>query len=298
MRAGAGGGAGLAKETALTAQAAATLPSPPAEIHKTLWVRRSNVTPTLYWWSLPLSLHGFATVFAAECRAACALVLPASVLAVGAAAVRGREVVPGVACVEDVVALLQACDEGRVGPCRLALFAPGRGDAALQRAARGMAADLDRQGFSMAIDVGGDGGMRHRFAFRVPGKVLEALQALALGRRFGGNLGQVEMALLQRLGLRPGQRARLQLVLRDGRATLQGLEHGGRRRVRYLESQQGFTGSREELTLREAVGERWRESWRRFPVGVVMFAGLPFFIGAFWVQHTLTRRRRPETRSD
>ena len=274
---------------------AATLAAAPAAIHKTVWVRRSDVQPTLYWWSLPLSLPALSALFPETCASACALVSPASVLALDAALAAAPQIAPGVARVDDVPALLHACDAGRVGPCSVALFATGRGDAALQRAAGGMRGDLDRMGFTLAIVPGGDGGMRYRFAFRVPGKVLEVLEALALDRRFGGNLGQVEMALLQGLGLRPGQRVRLALVLRDGGATLQGQKNGGRRRVRYLETERGFSGQLDELTLREAVGERMRESWRRFPVGVVMFAGLPFFIGAFWLQGALSRRARPRS---
>ena len=275
---------------------AATLAAPPIVIQKTLWVRRSNVQPTLYWWSLPLSLAVLADLFPEACAAACALVTPARALATDAAFAAAPQLAPGVARVDDVAGLLRAGDAGRIGPCSMALFAPGRSARDLARIAATLASDLDRLGFSIAIVPGGEGGMRWRFACRVPGQVLEVLEAVALGRRFGGNLGQVEMALLQHLGLRPGQRTRLVLVLDDHGATLQGIERQGRRRVRYLESQHGFVGTHEDLSWREAVGARARESWRRFPVGVVMFAGLPLFIGAFWVQDAWARRRRPGAR--
>ena len=272
---------------------AAMLAPPPAAITKTLWVRRSNQTPALYWWSLPLSLRTLASTFATEIASMQALVRPAAALGGVAGELGARDLGSGVARVGEVAALLQACDDGRVAPCRLALFPASRSDEDLQRAARTLEREFERQGFTMAIVPGGDGGMRHRFAFRVPGRVLEALEVLALGRRFGGNLGQVEMALLQGLRLRAGQSARLELVLQGGGVTLRGMERGGRRRLVYLESEKGFTGGSEELTLREAVGARVREAWRRFPVGVVMFAGLPFFIGAFWVQDAWARRARP-----
>ena len=272
--------------------AAATLAPPPAAITKTLWVRRSNTAPNLYWWSLPLSLRALAATFAQEIASMQALVRPGAALGAAAAELGARDLGAGVAMVGDTAALLHACDDGRVAPCRLALFPATRSEEDLRRAALSFERDLERQGFTMAIVAGGDGGMRHRFAFRVPGRVLEVLEALALGRRFGGNLGQVEMALLQGLRLRAGQRARLELVLQGGGATLRGMERGGRRRLVYLESEKGYTGGSEELTLREAVGARVRESWRRFPVGVVMFAGLPFFIGAFWAQGAWARRGR------
>jgi hypothetical protein len=123
----------------------------------------------------------------------------------------------------------------------------------------------------------------------VPGKVIQALEHLALGRGFGGNAGQVEMALLQSLGLRPNHAAPLRLVMQGGAAELVGIDASGRRRVTYLESGKGYTGVYQELSLRAAIGERVRESWRRFPIGVVMFVGLPFFIATFWIAN-LARR--------
>jgi hypothetical protein len=71
--------------------------------------------------------------------------------------------------------------------------------------------------------------------------------------------------------------------MRDGGATLVGIDGSGRRRVQYLESEKGYTGTVEELSMRDALSERLREGWRRFPIGVVMFVGLPFFIAAFWI---------------
>lgn len=271
---------------------AARLDSPQAKIRKVFWVRRSNRMPTLYWWSLPLSLGAFAELFADEISSSKALVFPAEALSSCREALRPQEMSRQVALVEDVLALLRARDEGRVGLCGIALFPASRTRHDLERAAAALPDGLERQGFTFAILPAGDGGMRHRFAFRVPGQVLQALETLALERRFGGNLGQVEMAFLQGLALQPNHCARLALVLENGGASVQGVDRAGRRRVYYLESQKGYTGTWEDLTLRDAVGERLRESWRRFPVGVVMFAGLPFFIGAFWARHALSRGRR------
>lgn len=261
-------------------------------IRKVLWVRRSNDMPTLYWWSLPLSFQAFSEIFRDEVTSSKALVFPAQALSACHEALRPQEVAQGVALVLDVPALLRVRDQGRADDCSIVIFPASRTRADLERAAAALPGDLERQGFTMAILPRGDGGMRHRFAFRVPGKVLQAIEGLALGRRFGGNLGRVEMAFLQGLALRPNRRARLALVLENGGASVQGVDRAGRRRVYYLETQKGYTGTWEDLTLRDAVGERVRESWRRFPVGVVMFAGLPFFIGAFWAQHVFSRRHR------
>ncbi len=271
-------------------RATAVLAAQVDAVAKTLWVRRSNETPALYWWSLPLPLAAWADLFASELAGSHALVRPVRALGSNAAALGVREFVPGVGHLRDVPGLMRAVDETGA-QCVIAIFPASRSDKELQRAALELRSDLERQAFTMAIVAKGDGGLAHRFAFRVPGKVLLAVEALALDRRFGGNLGQVEMAFLQGLGLRPGQRARLTLMLADGNAWLQGVEPGGRRRVRYLESQNGYVGRSEELTLRAAVGERLRESWHRFPAGALTLATLPVFIGAFWARNT--RRNDP-----
>ncbi|HZL86230.1 MAG TPA: hypothetical protein VFD07_12730 [Candidatus Krumholzibacteria bacterium] len=261
----------------------------PSPVATTLWVRRSNVTPALYWWSLPLPLAACADLYATELAGCRALVRPARALGTRAAALGMRDLAPGVGSVHDVPGLLRAVDMGGVG-CAIAIFPASRSEKDLERAAQDMRHGLERQGFTMAVVAKGDGGLAHRFAFRVPGKVLLAVEELALERRFGGNLGQVEMAFLQGLGLRPGQRARLTLMLADDNAWLQGMEAGGHRRVRYLESQNGYVGRSEELGLRAAVGERMRDSWHRFPAGALALATLPVFIGAFWARNTRARR--------
>jgi hypothetical protein len=125
----------------------------------------------------------------------------------------------------------------------------------------------------------------------VPGRAIAAQEELALGRRFGAAPGQLEMALLQGLALQPGGSTRLRLVLQDGSARLVRDEAGARRRLTLLHAGQGYTGVREEVSLSAALRARCREDWRRFPVGVVMFAGLPFFIAAFWLASLLRRRR-------
>lgn len=263
--------------------------SQPTALCKFVSVRRSNRVPTLYWWSLPLSPREVAQRFAAALVGARAVVHPAAALGGGSAGLGARDWPGGTALVTDVPALLEARHEGRVGACDIAVFPPSaRLDDLEKRAAR-FHAELERLPFTIALRPEGDGRARSLFCFRVPGKVVEALEHLALGRGFGGNPGQVEMALLQGLALRPNHVAHLRLEMRDGGATLCGPGAGGRQRVQYLEAGKGYTGVYEELSLRDAVGERWREAWRRFPIGVVMFVGLPFFIAAFWARALVTR---------
>lgn len=271
----------------------ATLEQRKARIEKTLWVRRSDRTPTLYWWTLPLSPGSFARLFAEALSTSRALVSPVSALDRCAETLAVHRVSASAARVDDVTGLLEAMDEERVAACTVAIFPSSRPDHELESAAAHLELDLEQLGFTMALVPRGEAGARFCFGFRVPGKVLEAVESLAHGRRFGGNLGQVEMAFLQGLGLRPNQVARLRLVLEGGGASLVGVDRAGRRRVHYLESGKGYTGTYEEMTLGEALRERVRESWRRFPISVVMFAGLPFFIGAFWTRNLLSRRGAP-----
>lgn len=249
---------------------------------KDLAVRRSDVVPTLYWWTLPLPVQRLPALYADALAGARALVVPAAALG-GSTAVAARVLPGGVALVADCAALLLARDQGRVGPCTIAFFPPGTPDTVLEARAPEMHAGFEKLPFTIALRPERDGRARHHYCFRVPGKVIAALEVLALQREFGGNHGQVEMALLQGLQLRPGQSVPLQLVLQHGQAALCGTSSGGRRRVTHLESGKGYTGVYDEVTFPEALRRRAREGWRRFPVGVVMFAGLPFFIAVFWI---------------
>jgi len=258
-------------------------------LQKFVSVRRSNEVPTLYWWSLPIGPRSIAGLYADALEQARAVVHPATALR-GLEDELGATRWPGdTARVTSVVALLAARDSGRVGPCTIAFFPPTARDEDLQRRVAKFQSELERLPFTIAMVPEGDGRARHQFCFRVPGKVIRALEHLALGRGFGGNPGQVEMALLQGLGLRPNHAAPLRLVMQGGTAALVGIDGSGRRRVTYLESAKGYTGVYEELSMRDAVGERVRESWRRFPIGVVMFVGLPFFIAAFWIANLAHR---------
>lgn len=254
---------------------------PSVTLTKSLAVRRSDRAPSLYWWTLPLPVQHLARLYADSLAGARALVWPAQ--AVAAAPEVPARPMGEAAIVEAGAALLVARDQGRVAPCTIAFFPAGIGDVELARHAAGSPAELERLPFTIALRPEGDGRARHQFCFRVPGKVLSALEYLALERGFGGNAGQVEMALLQGLQLRPGQSAALQLVLSGGKAALCGAAAGGRRRITYLVSGTGYTGTYEEIPFRAALRARLREAWRRFPVGVVMFVGLPFFIAAFWI---------------
>ncbi len=249
--------------SAPTASTAPALPIASATLTKFVAVQRSNRVPTLYWWSLPLRLRDVATLYADELRGARAVVHPASAL--GTEFVKlGAIAWPGdTARVSDARALLAARDDGRVGPCTIAVFPLIVRDDELEPRMTRFHADLEQLGFTVAMIPDGDGLARHRFCFRVPGKAIVALEHLAHGRSFGNNPGQVETALLSGLQLRPKHVAHLHLVLRDGGVQL--VRDGG------------------------AVA-RARETWRRFPFGVLMFIGLPFFIVMFWIRSLVTRR--------
>jgi hypothetical protein len=255
----------------------------PEALTKFVGVRRSDRVPTLYWWSLPLGLDRVARLYADQLPGARAVVQPAAALGSAADALGSRPLAGDAALVADVAQLLRARAEGGVAPCTIAVFPPTTSDAELERRAAEVATDLERLPFTIALRPEGDGRARHRFCFRVPGKVIVALEHLALDRGFGGNPGQVEMALLQGIALRPKHAAHLQLVMSRGGATLVGRDASGRRRVTLLESGRGYVGVYDDMSLADALRERIREAWRRFPVGVVMFAGLPVFIAAFWI---------------
>lgn len=254
---------------------------------KAIRVRRSDRTPTLYWWSLPLPLRDFQRLYAPVLAGARALVHPVTALAQTQHLVVGTN--GAVAFVDDVTGLLLARHEGLVRACCMAFFPPSRTTADLERFAVRMGSELELTGFTMALRAESDAPSRHEFCFRVPGKILEALQLLAAGRPLGENLGQVEMALLQGLALRPKQDRQLELVSLSGAAELVGLQDGWRR-VQYLHSARGYTGVYEDLGFGQAIRGRVREAWRRFPIGVVMFAGLPFFIGAVWAKNAVSRK--------
>jgi len=272
------------------APVAPALPTASARLTKQVSVQRSNRVPTLYWWGLPLRLRDVATLYADGLAGARAVVHPASALGEDRATL-GATAWPGdTARVTDVRALLEARDGGRVGPCTIAIFPPTVRDDELEPRMPRFHDDLERFGFTIALIPDGDGRARHRFCFRVPGKAILALEHLAHGRRFGGNPGQVEMALLTGLQLRPKHVAQLRLVLQGGGVQLVGEGAGGRQRITYLESNQGYTGVIDELNLHDAARERAREAWRRFPLGVLMPTGLLFFIAIFWIHSLMTHR--------
>jgi len=273
----------------LSATAAVEPAADSGTLQKFVSVRRSDKVPTLYWWSLPVGPRSIAALYSDALEHARAVVHPAAALR-GLEDELGAIAWPGdTARVTSVLALLAAREAGRVGPCTIAFFPPTVRDDELERRVAKLQSELERLPFTIAMVPEGDGRARHQYCFRVPGKVILLLEHLALGRGFGGNSGQVEMALLQGLGLRPNHAAPLRLIMQGGAAALVGIEGSGRRRVTYLESGKGYTGVYEELSMRDAIGERVRESWRRFPIGVVMFVGLPFFIAAFWIGN-LARR--------
>lgn len=259
-------------------------------LQKSVAVRRSNRVPTLYWWSLPLGPRDAGAVWADALAGARAVVHPAAALGSWREGAAVRDWPGDTALVGDVAGLLAAREDGRVGPCTMAFFPPTARDADLEPRMARFASELERLPFTIALIADGASPARHHYGLRVPGKVIAGLEHLVLGRTFGGNPGQVEMALLQGLALRPGHAAQLRLVMQGGGAALVGIDRAGRRRVQYLDAGKGYTGISEDLSLGEALGERWREAVRRFPVGVVMVAGLPLFLAAFWIGSLLSRR--------
>jgi hypothetical protein len=261
----------------------------PGVLTKFIEVQRSNRVPTLYWWALPLPLPVLVALDAEAFAGARAIVHPGAALGAAAAEVSAAPGPNNTALVANVQRLLEARDAGRVGACTIAVLPPAVRGPALEALAAKMPSGLETLPFTIALRADGDGRARHHFCFRVPGKVIAVLEHLALGRSFGGNPGQVEMALLQGLRLRPKQRVRLRLVMHAGQAALAGLDRGGRNRITYLEAGKGYTGVYEPVSLAAALGERTREAWRRFPVGVVLFIGLPFFIASFWIANLLGR---------
>jgi hypothetical protein len=269
----------------------------PVACTKFITVQRSDLTPTLHWWSLPLPLRALSSIASDQLNGAHAVVHPASAaLAVSP----GLEVVgdadAAVAWVDDVATFFAACDDGRVAPCTIAVFPSSITRTQLAPRLARFARDLEHLPFTVAVRPEGGGRGRHRFCFRVPGKVVTAIEQVALGRGFGGSPGQIELALLQALALRPKQQARLTLVLQDGGATLEQTRTGGRRHVTWLVSGAGFVGQERERAWSDVARARFREDLRRFPVGRVMFVGLPFFIASFWVATLLRRRRRADVR--
>ncbi len=267
--------------------------APPARLVKFIRVRRSNRVPTAYWWSLPLGLPRFGALYAEALAGARMLVRPASALGDHARELGAEPSAGGAASLHDVPRFLALRGEGRVGPCTAALFPATVSEAEIAARSFDRRTELERLPFTIAIVPCGDGRARHEYCFRVPGKVIAALEDLALGRRFGGDPGRLEMAMLHGLGLRPGQSAELRLEMESGGACLVRIEAGGRRRLTLLQSGKGYTGTRESLSLGAALRERWRESWRRFPVGVVMFVGLPLFIATFWIAGLFRRGTMP-----
>ena len=196
------------------------VPTPPAGLEKYVAVRRSEREPTLYWWSLPLALPRLAALEAEALHAARLVVHPAAALGTHAALLGARATPGDTAAVRDVQRLLALRAEGAVGPLTAALFPASVSDAELAPRLGRFLAELERLPFTIAFAPVGDGRARHEFCFRVPGRAIAALEDLALGRRFGGAPGQVEMALLHGLALPPGRSTPLRLVLQEGSARL------------------------------------------------------------------------------
>ena len=225
-------------------------------------LQRASRGTTLYWWSLPLRLRDVKLLFGAGLTGARAIVHPASALGHEAAALGAKPWPGDTVCVADIGALLEARDGGQVAPCTIAIFPPAVPDSELAPHLAHFRDDLEQLGFTIAMVPDGDGRARHRFCFRVPGHSIVALEHLAHGRRFADDPARVEAALLDGLRLRPRGVAHLRLVLQNGTVQLIG----------------------------DKTGARVREAWRRFPLGVVMMIGLPFFIAAFWIHSLMTRR--------
>ena len=268
-------------------------------LQKTLSVRRSTTDVERHWWSLPFSLKQFSQVFHADLRAAEAIISPGNALdAVDAALLalaedqpdssggvavevqvsvglmQSKQRSPSVLRLADVAALLDLADSGRVAPCRIT---------------------IERQGGSplFTIQVPERHAEQLQYCFHRRGDAVRALASLTLGRGLGTDPVGAESDLLRHEDFADAARHSLQLVLEKGGARLEGLEDGGRRRVCYLESGRGYQGSSEVRSRWQVWRESWREDCRRFPVKVILFAGLPVFIGMFRAAGALLRRIRP-----
>jgi len=282
--------------------------TPPAigRVHKSLSVRRDGVAG-LVWWSLPLSLRQFCRCFAAELRTAEALVEPthavdvvdATLLRVGSdeedvpfldgsVDERGvvatrvsaptrpmRAQVPSSTLVfADARGLLELADQGRVGPCRITLRQPDGDDV-------------------LSLEIPAQAHDRVQFCFLRPGDALRAVESLALGRRFGTDAEALERVLLDTVMPADGTAHRLHLVLEAGTARLESRSTDERTRTIHLHSEGGESGECETRDRWQVLQERWSEQRRRFPVNVILFAGLPLFIGFFRLSGVLLRRLRP-----
>ena len=276
-------------------------PAPPVAVRlqKKLTVRRCAEDPRLHWWSLPLSLRQFSQVFRADFRGAEAKVLPANaldavdaaLLAVGdeppepsggvavgvqvaAGLMHAKHRSPNTLRLGDVAALLDLADSGQVAPCLIT---------------------IEKQpGVSLFdLQVPELHSAQLQFRFHRQGDAVRALESLTLGRGFGADPVGAERALLSHADFTSGSQHNLRLVLENGEARLDSIGDGGRLRVCYLESGRGYSGSSESRSRWQAWRESWKEERRRFPVKVVLFAGLPVFIGIFRAGGALLRRSRP-----
>lgn len=284
-------------------------PQAAVRLQKSLSVRRSDEDPARLWWSLPLSLRQFRRCFAAELQHADALVRPpaavdsvdAVILSVaqdegaqpaasrtadsssgGATSVQlaperlHRRVVPeGTLCFRDVPALLELVDQGRVAPCRIRVHPDGAAEARFH------------------IDIPEADSARAQFLFEQPGDAVRALESLALGRRFGNAAANLETSLCRCLESAPEGELALRLVLEHGAARLESTSSDGRRRTCHLHSVEGRSGEVDVRSRWDVWRETSREWRRRFPVNVILFAGLPLFIAFFRVGGAIVRRLRP-----
>jgi hypothetical protein len=277
-------------------------------LQKSLSVRRSDEDPRHLWWSLPLSLRQFRSCFASDLRHADALVRPpnavdavdAVILTVGQqeepeatathptvspSATAGVSVAPqrlqqravpvGAMHFRDVSALLDLADRGRVAPCRISIHPGGAAEALFH------------------IDIPQHHTARLQYRFERPGDAVRVLEVLCLGRRFGPDARATEAALLQHEDFQGSDELALQLVLESGTARLESTRHAGRCRTCYLDGNKGYSGAVERRSRWNALWGSWNESRRRFPVNVILFAGLPLFIGFFRASGAVWRRLRP-----
>jgi hypothetical protein len=275
-------------------------PQAAVRLQKTLSVRRCQEAASLLWWSQPLSLTQFSQVFRNDLRGAEATVLPAdaldavdaALLAVGDDLVsepsgsgavgvqvatnllQRRHDAPATLRLTNIAALMSRADAGRLAPCQVTIEPqPGRPFCTMQIPQHNAA--------------------QVQFRFHRHGDAVRALASLTLGRGFGGDPVAAEQALLQHKDFANGTSRELQLILENGAARLEAFEDGGRRRVCYLQSGRGYCGDSERRSRWQVWRAAWNEERRRFPVKVVLFAGLPVFIAIFRAGGALLRRVRP-----
>lgn len=267
-------------------------PQATVRLQKALSIRRSRQPGGLHWWSVPLSPRQFLQLFASDLQDAEAMLYPATVLRDNHDTLQATPCGAGALRVGDLHGLLELADSGSIQKCSVIIFDGTLGDAEVQQIASRQTAGLEPVSFLFALEIPLQHVARFQYAFRKTGDGVKVLEYLSLGRIFGTERSRVEQQLLQHADFSSHETHHLQLVLQDGSAKLLRVDEGGRRQVQYIASGLGYSPVDESRSRWQAMQERFRRTRQSFPVNVILFAGLPAFIGFFKAKGALQRRRR------